>query len=256
MTIWTSRVLAASLATLGALGALGAGSVGTSYAAADRGDGLVGAPTVGSCTTLTAQQAAQPADHSTVVDCGQAHTAQVAGVVRLPNTLTWATATAGDLYRVVVARCEPDVEAVLGRDTPTRDSSAYDFVWFEPTKAQRDAGARWLSCSVIRPRAATLASLPTSTTPFLPSGTLPDAVARCLTKTAADTPCTAHHLWRASGTFQVSGRYPGRRALNRRATRSCPSRVSTKAYRWTYHDKTGWNVGADHRVVCYAKTRA
>jgi hypothetical protein len=228
---------------------------GTSYAAASRDDGLAGAPTVGTCTTLTPDQAAKPADRSTVVDCSKAHTAQVAGVVRLPRTLTWATATARDLYRVVVARCEPDVDATLGRDTPTRDSSAYDFVWFEPTKAERAAGARWLSCSVVRPRGAALATLPTTTTPFLPSGALPDPVARCLTKAASSTPCAARHLWRASGTFHVAGRYPGRKVLDRKAARACASRVSTAAYRWTYRDRTGWNVGGDHTVVCYSKTR-
>jgi Septum formation len=217
-------------------------------------DPLHGAPTVGTCSTMTAKQANASADHSTPVACTATHTAEVAGVVTLPSGLRWGTASTADLFRVVADTCAPAVHRLLGRHAATRDSSAYSYVWFAPTKAQRGKGARWLSCSVVLPRAAALASLPRSTSPFLPSGALPDRVARCLTRSALSTPCKVGHLWRATGTFTVAGKYPGTKVLDRKATRRCVSRVHSPAFRWTYKDKITWNVGHDHVVVCYSRT--
>jgi hypothetical protein len=233
------------------------GGLGASYAGQQRAGAMTGAPTVGTCSTMTAAQAGAAADHSTVVDCTVAHTAQVAGVVKLPRGMQWSSASRVDLYRVVASACEPEVNATLGRDAAARDSSAYDFVWFEPTKAQRSAGARWLSCSVVRPKATRLATLPTSATPFLPGGRLPDAVARCLTRSADDTPCSAGHLWRATGTFTLAGRFPRQTALAKRAAAKCPSRVTGgSTFRWAARDKYSWNLGHDHVVVCFTKTRS
>jgi hypothetical protein len=156
---------------------------------------------------------------------------------------------------VIASTCAPKVGAMLGRDLRTRDSSAYDYVWFIPTKAQRSHGARWMSCSVTLSRAGAPGHLPTTTTPFLPDGALPDAVARCLTRSVRTTPCSTTHLWRATGTFRVAGPYPGTKTLNRKATTKCRSRVQAgKAYRWTYRDKITWNTGHDHLVVCYSRT--
>src|SRR4029079_14473291 len=55
------------------------------HASAQRAtDPFVGAPTVGTCSTMTPKQAAAQSDHSAAGDCTQAHTAVVAGVVKLP----------------------------------------------------------------------------------------------------------------------------------------------------------------------------
>jgi hypothetical protein len=249
----TTRALAAAAAlTLTTLATIGSAHAGTSRV----GDPMHGAPTVGTCSTMTAAQAAASADKSTAVPCGKTHTAQVAGVVRLPARLQWSTAGVLQLFRVVVDQCRPQVNAMLGRNDRTRDRSAYDYVWFEPTKAQRSKGARWLSCSVVLRETGALAPLPRAKAPFLPSGTLSDRVARCLTKKPYTTTCSAQHLWRATGTFTVAGSYPGPTKLNATAKHKCSSRVQAgRAYRWTYRDKITWNRGHDHVVVCYSKTR-
>lgn len=244
--------------TLAAVAAAAALTVTTAPAHAQQskaGDPLFGAPTVGTCSTMTPAEGAARSDHSTAVDCAEAHTAQVAGVVRIPARMNWSTASANALFRVVASTCAPKVNDLLGRTFRTRDTSAYTYVFFEPTKAQRNAGARWLSCSVILRRNFKLATLPSSTAPMLPDGKLPNSVARCLSKPGFLTICKAKHLWRATGTFTVAGKYPGAKALNRTATRRCVSRVHSAAYRWTYKDKTTWNAVGDHVVVCYTKTR-
>lgn len=248
-----ARVSAPAAATALALTAV------AMVAPADAGpaaDPMVGAPTVGSCSTMTAAQADAPVDRSTIVRCSRAHTAQVAGVVRVPRTLQWDSASDRDLYRVIARRCLPTGAALLGRSTRTRDSTAYDVLWFTPTKAQIDQGARWLSCSVELRQAASLARLPTSTSPFLPAGALPDQVARCLTKSILTTRCSTRHRWRATGTFVMSGSYPGHKKIDERADLKCRSRVTPRApYRWTYQDKITWNLGGDHVVVCYSPKR-
>jgi hypothetical protein len=251
MRISTTRVVAVAAAfTVTALGV-----TGPSYAGPQGAGGMTGAPTVGACSTMTPQQGDAMSDHSTVVDCSQGHTAQVAGVVKLPKQLDWNQASTNDLFRVVADRCLPEVAAALGRDAKTRDTSAYHYLYFAPTKGQRNQGARWLSCSIIRPKDTELARLPTSSTPFLPGGRLPDSLARCLSKAVRNTPCSAAHAWRATGTFWVAGTYPGQKALNKKAVGKCRSRVkSDKPYRWTYRDKITWNVAHDHVVVCYSKT--
>lgn len=216
-------------------------------------DPMAGAPTVGACSRMTAEQADARVDRSTVVDCATRHSAQVAGVVRLPNRLQWDSATDDDLYRVVAHRCLPEVEALLGRSTRIRDASAYDLLWFAPSKRAIARGARWLSCSVELRQGVGLARLPTAAAPFLPDGRLPDKVARCLTRSRLTTRCSATHRWRATGTFAVAGAYPGKKKLNAVADASCRSRVTPgRSYRWTYQDKITWNAGGDHVVVCYS----
>ncbi|HEX3298119.1 MAG TPA: septum formation family protein [Nocardioides sp.] len=217
-----------------------------------------GAPTVGSCSTMTPRQADHPSDRSTVVPCSKAHTAKVAGVVRLPKGVDY-TSSPVRVYRAMVDRCRPRFDSMLGRSAAVRDSSAYDLVWFVPTAKQQQHGARWLSCSVVLRQGARLAKLPTDKTPMLPSGRLGRGIQRCLladTSRVVTTRCSSRHGWHATGAFVIaSKRYPGRKAVNRRAASTCVSRVqSGKPYRWTYWTKINWQVGGDHAVICYSKT--
>jgi hypothetical protein len=218
----------------------------------------VGAPTVGACSTMTAKQAAAPADHSSVVPCSDAHTAKVAGVVHLPDRLDYSSDIV-KLYRVIAGKCRPKVNTMLGRTDAVRDFSAYDMVWFLPTKTQRQHGARWMSCSIVLRQASKLARLPANKTPLLPTGKLGDGIHRCLladTSRVITTRCAARHGWRATGAFVIAGeKFPGRKTVNREARNRCASRVlAGRSYRWTYSSKIDWQVGGDHAVICYSKT--
>lgn len=217
-----------------------------------------GAPTVGACTTMTPKQAGSQADRSTVVPCSQAHTSKVAGVVQLPDALTYSSGFA-KLYRVMVDKCRPKVNRMLGRTDAVRDSSAYDLIWFIPTKTQRQHGAHWISCSIVLRQAFKLAKLPTDRTPLLPGGGLRDGIHRCLladTSRTITTRCSAKHGWRATGSFVIASKsYPGAKAVNRKARAKCADKVMAgRAYRWTYWTKINWQVGGDHAVICYSKT--
>jgi len=216
-----------------------------------------GAPAVGACSTMTAKQADARADRSTVVPCSQPHQAKVAGVVRLPDSLDYAAEA--KLYKAMVKRCKPAWNELLGRTHRARDSSAYQLVWFIPTKDQRQHGARWMSCSVVLRKGTELAKLPANKAPLLPSGKLGDGIHRCLLATTSatiTTRCSAEHGWRATGSFVMSStKFPGTKAVNRAARTKCPSRTNPrKPYRWTYWTKIGWQVDSDHAVICYTKT--
>jgi hypothetical protein len=216
-----------------------------------------GAPTVGACSTMTPKQADAVADRSTVAPCSQPHTAKVAGVVQLPDGVAYSKT--GQVYRAMVDTCKPKWNRLLGRTHAVRDSSAYQLVWFTPTKTQRQHGARWISCSVVLRQGTKLARLRTDQRPLLPSGKLGDRVHRCLlatTSAAITTRCAAEHGWRATGSFVIASKtYPGAKAVDRTARSKCATRTNQgKAYRWTYWTKVNWQVGGDHAVICYSKT--
>jgi hypothetical protein len=222
------------------------------------GTAMTGAPTVGTCSTMTAAQAGAKTDASTAVRCKKAHTAWVAGVVKLPAALDWSTASAKDLFRVVATKCAPDVLKSLGPDSwPRADNTAYDYVWFRPTKSDLAAGARWLSCTIVLEHGKKLADLPKRNPPFVPKGTHHDTIARCLTKTVLTTPCSGAHAWRATGTFTLDvAKRPAVKSLNKTATRKCLPHVDRHTfYRFTYKDPVTWAAG-DHTVVCYTKTKS
>ena len=253
MTRSTTRLLAASAGAMAVIGTFAAST--PSYGGQERSGPMAGAPQVGRCEVLTMRQASRENDHGRVVHCTKPHTAEVAGVVTLPSSLNWSSATMAQLNGVIDARCLPLYGALLGRSTRIRDTSAYEPIWFEPTVTQRSAGARWLSCDVVRPAGPVLDTLPTSTKPFLPDGKLGNAIARCLTKAVYDTPCSATHLWRATGKVLLSLRYPGAKELNRQADNDCRGRVIRgRPYRWTYRDKLTWNLEPDRVIVCYSQT--
>jgi hypothetical protein len=218
-----------------------------------------GAPTVGACSTMTPKQAGAAADKSTVVACSKAHTAKVAGVIQLPDGLTYSS-DMQKLYRATVDTCLPKVNQMLGRSSAVRDSSAYDWVWFFPTTIQRQHGARWISCSIVLRQGTKLAKLPSNKTPMIPSGKLAAGIHRCLLATTTrsiTTRCSSTHGWRATGSFVIaSTKFPGAKAVNRTARAKCKSRtLAGKAYRWTYWTKINWETGGDHAVICYSKTK-
>lgn len=249
-----TRTTVAALAAAAALLATAPAQAGQSRATGAR----TGAPTVGTCSTLSATQAAAETDASTVVPCKQAHSAWVAGVVKVPASVDVATATDKRLYRVVANKCAPKVLKSLGPVSWSRvDNTAYDFVWFRPTDDDLTAGARWLSCSIVLEQGTKLIDLPKRKPPFVPRGAHADTIARCLTKSVLTTTCSAGHTWRATGTFTLDvAKRPSAASLNKTATRKCLPLVDRHTfYRFTYKDPLTWAAG-DHTIVCYTKTKS
>src|SRR5689334_7217921 len=200
--------------------------------------------------------AAKEHETSDPVNCNKAHTARVIEVRDLPDGKSWGDYDLASLGNLSAKYCYPKLWDALGRNDKVRDMSAYSYYWFTPTKAQRQAGARWIRCDIALNAGRHLLDLPTDAAPALPSGKLPASVARCLTAhTPYTTTCSHRHAYKAVGAFTMKvSTYPSQRKLQKIAVRHCGRWVHTKGWYWTTKGQAGFHVG-DHVMVCYAHTR-
>lgn len=215
-------------------------------------------PGVGECRRLSAAQAAGASDTSAAIPCSQTHNDRVIAVPKLPHGVTWSDLdTDAKVLEVGIRLCTPPYRNALGQNDRVRDRTAYSYLFFAPTAGQQAKGARWLRCDLVLTHGAKLAPLPTDKEPALTSATPPDKVARCLGgKDVLTTPCTAGHVYRATGTFVVADKsYPGRKALLHAGRSTCPRLVGTDTdFRFTWSPKPVWQLVGDHVVVCYSHT--
>jgi hypothetical protein len=223
----------------------------TAATAADP-DPTYGQPEVGTCTRTTLEQAAGMSDPSDPVDCATNHTMRVIAVGQLPDALTWDS----DLAKIAAAVddvCDPAFRQTLGETQQKRLLTAYGAFWFGPTKAQRDAGARWFSCKLGLFGGGRLVPLPTDAVPALRAGKVPDSVALCRTaENYLFTTCSRKHVLRAAGLFTIHhDGYPGHRIQYRAMKRKCPD--ITGKYEWAafYLSRAEWKSGM-HQMRCYS----
>jgi len=226
-----------------------AGAAGTSTAAeADR-------PVVGECRNLSVAEAAAASSTSAPVDCSQRHNARTIKVGTLPAALDWDDELA-KVEAAVARRCGPAHDRALGRTHRVRAGAAYRWVWFEPTKTQRDAGARWYRCDLVLPGGTKYVALPTTASPALPKGRLPDSVASCTTAPGYLTTCARPHAWRVTGTFVHPARtLPSTKKLRAAALRKCPSLTTSDRFLYAWSYALDWKLG-NRVITCSSKTRA
>ena len=245
-TRWGAGLLATAL--LAALPAsYAATSAAASAAAADT-------PAVGDCHALTYQQIAHESETSAPVACSSNHTSRVIKVADLPSGTTWDSLTATQIGRLGITECTPAYRRALGQNDQVRDSSAYAWIFFAPTAAQRTAGANWIRCDLILLKGQALKALPTDRVPALGSSRLSNQVRRCTVGTRHfTTVCSSSHNYRATGAFTVKGRYPGDTKLAGIARKRCPALVSTpRRFLFAHQSKFTWNNVHDHAVVCFS----
>ena len=242
---WLTVPLTLALATAGLL---------TATPSAD--GGTLPKPAVGECRQLTSAQAAAHTDATTPIACRKTHDDRVIGVPDLPSGVLWTDLSDTQIIKQGIKLCTPYFRKAFGRQDTVRDRSAYDFVFFQPTADQITAGATWIRCDLVLRRARALAALPTDHQPALSGLPLGNKVARCLKGTShLPTTCSSAHSYRATGSFTVSSRsFPGRRALVRAGRATCPSRVDSRSYLFSWKPKLIWNLTHDSTVVCYTKT--
>ena len=222
-------------------------SAAASAAAADT-------PAVGDCHALTFKQVAHQSETSAPVPCSSTHTSRVIKVADLPSGTTWDSLTPTQIGRLGVTECTPAFRRTLGQNDKVRDSSAYVWIFYAPTAAQRTAGANWIRCDLILLKGQALKALPTDRVPALTSSTLSNQVRRCTVGTRHfTTVCSARHNYRATGAFTVTGRYPGDTKLAGIARKRCPAHVSTpRQFLYAHQSKFTWNNEHDHAVVCFS----
>lgn len=213
-------------------------------------DPMAGAPAVGDCFDITRDQGYDVAlKDEEPVDCAGDHTAVVAAVGKLPARLDWDSPAKaiGDAELKV---CNPGWDDLIGANETNGTlfhRSMYALWLFQPTRAQKNDGARWFDCMVTIENSRGLADLP-QTLPRLRRH-LPDFVDRCATRKRQYTTCDRAHAWRETYSYEASGTLT-QEHVDAAAHQHCPGHVTSR--RWLYGT---WDAPGRHFVgVCLSKT--
>jgi hypothetical protein len=249
----TSGRLGRLITSFAAVAALGA-SVASGPGASAESDGPhYQQPSVGECRNYTWGAALEESNDSAAIQCSSIHTARVLATPMLPSGMTW-NAPVESLERVMIKACYPKLVQALGRTAKIRHRSAYDIMWFRPTLTQRQHGARWIRCDIVLLGSRELRKIPKDSSPMLPSGSLPNSLARCVTGSLhLVTVCAKAHNYRATGATVVDRTaYPGSNTLFSIAKKRCPRLVSTpRTWYAVWPGKISWIAG-DHVITCYS----
>lgn len=170
------------------------------------------APPERACYDLELADAAKPTSDATPVPCRRRHTAVTIHVGTV-DPVADGHLLAVDADRVqqqIASRCRARMAAVVGGSDETRRLSRLTVVWFSPTLADSDAGARWFRCDVValagRDR---LAPLPRSVRGLLAGDGALDRFGTCGTASPASKRfqrviCSQGHAWRAQASVDLA----------------------------------------------------
>ncbi|HET6152706.1 MAG TPA: septum formation family protein [Marmoricola sp.] len=237
-------LVAAALTALFCLAALAA----PSGAAASQAAKAPAKPKVGQCRNLTNAQSAALSDNSPTVPCSSPHTTYTFAVANAPKSVNMKHISSAKLGTVGLSVCLPRFHKTLGAPWTVGDQTLYQFTYFNPTKAQRNHGARWFRCDLVFVDSGHLDALPITHRPFIPSP-MPDSIRRCITSANRYTPCVEGHAYRPFAAFTFKAKkYPKRAVFVKEGAAHCPSATN---YSWA--PKVLWNAG-DHAEICYRST--
>lgn len=236
------RRLLAVAAAAAAASSLALGPTAGSATAAEP-DPLLGAPAVGSCYDVTYEEmVASSLPAGSEVPCTSRHTLRTAAVVTVDEDLDLTTRR--PVYRASDAGCDAGEAELLGGSDRLRSLDAYGVPVFVPTAAERQAGARWISCHVLKAGGGErLLPLPTTGDPTdlrLGRAPLPDDRAGCRDADLLLTACERAHRWRLTGVVDLGERWPGLRAARKKALDGCP-RVTTSRRFYFHVPLTRWH---------------
>ena len=206
------------------------------------------APVAGHCYKLSYAATLAPTTSAHYVSCSVPHTTKTFAVVTVPSGVDYKHITTAGMTKVGVNACLPKFGKALGSTPETRHLTAYDYVFFAPTAAQRAAGARWVRCDLILLAGKYLLPLPTNTFPVI-QGPVTDTTKRCLV--GSDhlyTTCARSHVYRSWAAYILSGTYRTQTQFIAAGHQRCPD-----AEYFTWPGKISWTAG-DHVLVCYDRT--
>ncbi len=228
------------------------------------------APEKDACYQLTMTQLTRPTNQSDPVSCAQRHDAQTIYVGTL-DTVVDGHALAVDSDRVqhqLATVCPRRFADYLGGSGEDRRLSRFRVVWFSPTLAQADQGARWFRCDVVAfARGDSLYGLPAPRRMHRALAR-PNALATYgLCGTAAPGApdferviCDLKHSWVAISTIDLAGgrKYPGEASVRQAGDTACRDQVHarnpgslTYRYGWEWPTREQWATG-QHYGYCWA----
>lgn len=259
-------MLLAGLLTLALAGCGGTAQEQGSHADPDQVD-AVAVPTVGACRDLTGADLALPTNASRTVPCTEDHTAVTIEAEELPEDLADLDVDDPQIVQWVGRTCTTAFERYLGAEESTAMRTILDWVWFRPSDAAWDDGARWYRCDLTggAPGARPLA-LPADAEGLL-AGVPQDRWMACARGDRVDdaprVPCTRPHDWRAVTTIKLGepdDPYPGDSVSEKRTSAFCQDSVAawlrypeTFDFGYTWFHRAEWERG-NRRSVCWAMT--
>lgn len=224
------------------------------------------APPVHACYNLDVAAGLELSNGAPRVSCRKRHTSVTVAVGRIKRTskgkpLPINSAKAqGQIART----CKAKVDTHVGGSTETRRLSRIQAVWFSPTSAQIETGARWFRCDLVIAGDHThFAALPKKTRGLLSATKSLNKYGTCGTAApGADTfrrvACSAKHTWRARASITLAA---GSKYLAKGAAKKADSRcrdiearraVTATHLRWSFEwpTKAQW-IGGQRHGLCW-----
>jgi hypothetical protein len=214
-------------------------------------------PAAGSCHDLTFDEGMGSSDPDPAVDCAAAHTSITLAVVTFGKAPDWGDSEA--IYRRIDGPCSRALATMFAGHIKALQASAYGPWTFYPTKAQRDAGAKWVRCDVALVNGSTMLQLPTDGDPTVGRLPLDDSIARCRrgrSQGAFVTGCAGTHAYRMTDMFKHKGSaYPGYKKLQRWTYRRCHARLGRSLGLYEFPTPGQWSAHLRYSL-CLKKTKA
>ncbi|MBF4161322.1 septum formation family protein [Nocardioides acrostichi] len=214
-------------------------------------DPMAGAPTVGTCSRMTFDEATQYSAPDATYDCTTRHTTKIVALGTLPDGVSWDQPA--KVKAAVGEACGPAWQEFSGTDPLRFTRSLLTGWWFAPSQEQQDAGARWIRCDESLTAGQKLVTVKTKAYAKVTKRAIPNSVGRCVTSKYAYTLCSAPHAWKHTGAFYAKkvsdNQAKGQKQLERKAKKGCPSRVKGNSYVWSQH----YRGHHTYVIVCYSK---
>jgi hypothetical protein len=219
-------------------------------------------PPAHACYRLTFTDALAPTSDIKPSPCTGPHTAVTFFIGRLPPNQPVDGAA---VHRLVSTACPRRFATFVGGTREDRRLSLLRTVWFTPSLAQGQAGARWFRCTAIALRDDQhLAALKGPVAGALDHDATRQRFSLCGTAEPGTAGfrqriCSAHHTWRALRTVAFpAGSYPGVDRVRSAGQSLCQDAAHAVAsdplnFRWSYQWPTPkqWRRGQTYGV-CWA----
>jgi hypothetical protein len=106
-------------------------------------------PDLGACRMLSPDDVSRPSNDTETVSCQQPHTAQTFAVLTLPHQFDQASYDDPEVAAFAYRACGGKFGDFTGADESLAMRTILSWVWFRPSTAAWDSGARWYRCDVI-----------------------------------------------------------------------------------------------------------
>ena len=225
-------------------------------------------PETGACRMLSPGDVAEPTDLTATVNCTEPHSAETYAVGQLPPEYDDAGRDDPAVGAWAYQTCATQFQDFVGADDSLVMRTVVSWVWFRPSEAAWDGGARWYRCDVVGggEQSKEYVDLPTTARALL-EGKPQDRWLVCAdgatVSGAVKVACTEPHSWRAVTTIQVGkadAAYPGDRKVESTTKAFCSKSVGAWLgypvdfdYGYTWFAEEEWDAG-NRRSVCWAKT--